>query len=185
MVRAVYGTCNGSDIILKRTGADTWSVPVPADESKYIIEIFAEDEAGNISYIAKYIYYWDGSSFQAIFRVYEWQSEVLADSYIASLVSAEKEVGTMYRNICMDLGKTRHVQLLVKNIKETDFTIRSAEWSLQDKYVAQVESEGECTIKGHTLDALITPQHAGIYHLKMTYKISDETLIDIIEIRVN
>lgn len=54
-------------------------VEVPGDDTKYIIDVFAEDEAGNISYVAKYIYLWDGSQFKAIFMPYEWQTEIIAN----------------------------------------------------------------------------------------------------------
>ena len=91
----------------------------------------------------------------------------------------------MNRSICMDLGETRHVQLLVKNIKGTDFTITTAIWLLQDKYGKDAESRGDCAISDHVLDALITPHKAGVYMLKYVYQIMDETLIDIIDVVVN
>ena len=89
MIKAVYGSCNGTDIIFEHTGADQWSVPVPGNDTKYIIDIYAEDDAGNISYVSKYIYYWDGSSFQAIFKPFEYQTEILSYKYTSLLMDCE------------------------------------------------------------------------------------------------
>lgn len=86
MIKAVYGSCNGIDIIFEQTGTDQWSVLVPGNNTKYIIDVYAEDDAGNISYVAKYIYYWDGSSFQAIFKPFEYQTEILSYNYISLLM---------------------------------------------------------------------------------------------------
>lgn len=89
----------------------------------------------------------------------------------------------MIRQILFDQGETRHVQLLIKNIKGKDFKIESAIWELKEKYGKQIE-EGTCNIDNHMIDAVISPQQAGYYLLKFTYKIQDETLVDVIEVRV-
>lgn len=53
MVKALYGKCNGADILFSQDEQGRWTTAVPASENKtYIIEVWAEDEAGNVSYFA-------------------------------------------------------------------------------------------------------------------------------------
>ena len=89
----------------------------------------------------------------------------------------------MMRQILFNQGETRHVQLLIKNIKGRDFKIESATYELEEKYGKNVE-EGTCSIDNHTIDAVISLQNAGYYLLRIMYKIQDETLVDVIEVRV-
>lgn len=56
MVKRVFGKVDGTDVILKQNG-DRWTVPVPLDsDGEYVVEIMAEDEAGNISYVTKMLF---------------------------------------------------------------------------------------------------------------------------------
>lgn len=53
MVKALFGKCNGAEVIFTQSGRGAWTTAVPASEDKtYIIEVWAEDEAGNIGYFA-------------------------------------------------------------------------------------------------------------------------------------
>ena len=53
MVVRVYGKVDGHDLIFSKCSNGTWDVQVPYDEDgEYVAEIVAEDEAGNIAYIA-------------------------------------------------------------------------------------------------------------------------------------
>jgi len=61
MVKRVFGNIDGVDISLTRSG-DRWEITVPLDSyGEYVIEILAEDEAGNTSYMAKTLFVVDGS----------------------------------------------------------------------------------------------------------------------------
>lgn len=56
MVKRVFGRVDGAEVILKQEG-ERWTVPVPIDaDGEYIVEIMAEDDAGNISYITKMLF---------------------------------------------------------------------------------------------------------------------------------
>lgn len=48
-----------------------------------------------------------------------------------------------------------------------------------------LEAEGECTVNGHTLDALIQPEISARYRFKYIYQVADETWVDVVRIRVN
>lgn len=53
MVKRVFGKADGVNILFTPSGDGKWKCSVPANESgQYIVELFAEDMAGNVSYMA-------------------------------------------------------------------------------------------------------------------------------------
>lgn len=53
MIARLWGSCNGTDIICSHESGDRWATIVPASEDgTYIVELWAEDEAGNRGYFA-------------------------------------------------------------------------------------------------------------------------------------
>lgn len=70
---------DGSDVILQQQNGDRWTVPVPLDEDgEYIVEIIAEDDAGNQSYVAKMLFVVN----KAMIKSY-----MLSLDYIAELIN--------------------------------------------------------------------------------------------------
>lgn len=70
MVTALFGKCNGADIIFTPKGEGRWSAAVPATEDKtYIIEVWAEDEAGNVSYFATVESVFNPATLKMAFRI--------------------------------------------------------------------------------------------------------------------
>ena len=56
-VARVFGRVDGTEVEMERTQGDVWSVPVPLDmDGEYVVEVIAEDEAGNQSFLAKMLY---------------------------------------------------------------------------------------------------------------------------------
>lgn len=56
-VARVYGRVDGVEVVLEPAQEDFWSVLVPLDQDgEYAVEIIAEDEAGNWSYLARMLY---------------------------------------------------------------------------------------------------------------------------------
>lgn len=56
-VARVFGRVDGVEVILEHLEGDIWQVPVPPDwDGEYVIEILAEDEAGNQAYLAKMLF---------------------------------------------------------------------------------------------------------------------------------
>lgn len=58
MVRRVFGRVDGREVEFTQQGqGDGYSVAVPFDsDGEYVAEIYAEDQAGNISYITKMLF---------------------------------------------------------------------------------------------------------------------------------
>ena len=57
MVVRAYGSANGSKIILTREEGDRWEAVVPFDkDGEYVVEFFAEDEAGNVGYMCTILF---------------------------------------------------------------------------------------------------------------------------------
>ena len=62
----VYGLANGTEVIFPHAQGDAWEIPVPwTEDGKYIVEIFAEDEAGNSSHICKMMFIISGHEVHA------------------------------------------------------------------------------------------------------------------------
>lgn len=57
MVRRVFGRVDSRDVEFIQGPGGSYSVAVPFDtDGEYVAEIYAEDEAGNISYITKMLF---------------------------------------------------------------------------------------------------------------------------------
>ena len=57
MVVRVYGSANGVDIVFTPIGDDRWECAVPKFPSgEYVVDLYAEDEAGNIGYAATMLF---------------------------------------------------------------------------------------------------------------------------------
>lgn len=56
-VMGVFGSVDGVDVVMQHVQGDVWQVPVPLDlDGEYVVEVIAEDEAGNRSYLARMLY---------------------------------------------------------------------------------------------------------------------------------
>ena len=57
MIVRVFGRVDGTDVIYNHTQGDTWQVQVPLDrDGEYAVEIIAEDDTGNRTYLARMLY---------------------------------------------------------------------------------------------------------------------------------
>lgn len=57
MVARVYGTVNGNKTVFSNTGGNCWEVAIPANgNGECVVEIWAEDDAGNVSYMATMLF---------------------------------------------------------------------------------------------------------------------------------
>ena len=54
MVTRAWGTANGYEVVLSRQDGDRWAFTVPSlpDGTHIVMDLMAEDEAGNIGYLA-------------------------------------------------------------------------------------------------------------------------------------
>lgn len=66
----VWGRCGGQEVSFARDGA-RWTAAVPAGRSEYVVELWAEDDAGNVSYMATVLITYDVSKLVTSFTVLE------------------------------------------------------------------------------------------------------------------
>ena len=86
--------------------------------------------------------------------------------------------------IILDPGETRHVKLKIYNCKNDPFEITTADYEMIRIYNKEIIASGHAAILDHVLDVVISPPESGTYLLKYTYVIGDETLVDVVEVRV-
>lgn len=66
MVKRVFGRANGTEISFERKGGDRWEAIVPSNlEGEYIVELYAENDAGNITYFCKSLFVVSGHELHA------------------------------------------------------------------------------------------------------------------------
>lgn len=88
-------------------------------------------------------------------------------------------------NLTMEFGEVRHVKLRVKSLKQEEFIISDADYELRKCDSKMPEDMGKANIiDNNKLDVVINPRQIGDYQLKYTYHIADETLIDIVRVKV-
>lgn len=57
MIARVWGECAAADILFRMRADGLWEAVVPREEGgEYVVEVWAEDEAGNTSYLATLLF---------------------------------------------------------------------------------------------------------------------------------
>lgn len=73
MIKRVYGKSNKIDVVFERNHEDKWEAIIPRDASGvYYLQLYAEDDAGNITYFSTVCMRFDPSSFCAKFEVIDF-----------------------------------------------------------------------------------------------------------------
>lgn len=86
MVKRVFGRIDGVEVNLTHDNGDQWSVLVPFDKDcQYVVEILAEDDAGNQSYIAKLLYIVDIQTLTAKLLEFPYYGELIEPYYFGEL----------------------------------------------------------------------------------------------------
>ena len=86
--------------------------------------------------------------------------------------------------VIINTGETRSIRISHPSIMDQNFVIEEATFSLlrmKDKFE---ESNGNCKIYEHEIEAIISPKQRGTYILDIKYVILDEVLIEPIELKV-
>lgn len=94
---SVWGNCNGYNITFKYNQTTGWwdtTVPMSA-YGDYVVELWAEDDAGNVGYYATVLITVDLSGLQARIKVLDMSAQALSDGFL----SKKKQVfiGTVCR----------------------------------------------------------------------------------------
>lgn len=88
-VTRVFGRVDGAEVVMEQTQGDIWSVPVPLDQDgEYVVEIIAEDAAGNQSYMAKMLFCVDSSGLCVQVLPAPYFGELLDNVYCADVLPA-------------------------------------------------------------------------------------------------
>lgn len=70
MVTTVYGKCDGNVILFTRDETGRWLTAVPfSKDGEYVVELVAEDEAGNSTYLATILFTLDTKNLRFECRV--------------------------------------------------------------------------------------------------------------------
>jgi hypothetical protein len=113
MVRRVYGKVDGIEVALKYTQGDRWSVQVPLDsDGEYIIEVLAEDEAGNVSYMAKMLFVVNGSMIRQYLIPLPYFAELL-HGYNSYLINSDSIVTVQPKNITSTVLENKYKAVLI------------------------------------------------------------------------
>ena len=90
MVKRVFGRVDGCEVELNRSEGDWWNVPVPFDtDGEYVVEILAEDEAGNQAYIAKMLFVVNTALLCAHVEPVPYYGQLLETEWEAELVAPQ------------------------------------------------------------------------------------------------
>ena len=101
MVKRVFGRVDGCEVELNRSEGDCWNVPVPFDtDGEYVVEILAEDEAGNQAYIAKMLFVVNTALLCAHVEPVPYYGQLLETEWEAELVAPQ-----IYTELLVEGGK--------------------------------------------------------------------------------
>ena len=77
MVVKATGKVDGKEVIFERAEGDLWKVTIPYDlDGMYVVEVTAEDEAGNLSHLCSMLFVIAGHELQAAVVLHEMSAQV-------------------------------------------------------------------------------------------------------------
>lgn len=87
MITRVYGSVEGHEVALTRTDDGSWICIVPKTvDGEYAVELYAEDDAGNVSYFANMLFEVRATHVTAMF-IYSRYNTINAKQVYSSRVS--------------------------------------------------------------------------------------------------
>ena len=82
MVVRLIGKVEGQDVIFTRLKGDIWTAEVPAQKSgRYVMELTAFDEAGNIAYCTDVIFTYDATAMKFTIEPLPYQCTIIDNYY--------------------------------------------------------------------------------------------------------
>lgn len=119
MVTKVYGKADGLDVVFTHVEGDKWKASVPPDlDGEYVVDLYAEDEAGNIGYTATVLFLIDArhlkfeikllTNFKAQERVIKYKAELQMRQFFFDITKCELcksnyMVSIRMKDYCMSL----------------------------------------------------------------------------------
>ncbi|RGR76869.1 hypothetical protein DWY25_00830 [Holdemania filiformis] len=82
MVTRVYGNAGLYYVEFNRISEGLWTATIPfPDSCELVIDLYAEDEAGNVSYYATYLLTFDSSKLQVEMMPLQFVPELIGQGY--------------------------------------------------------------------------------------------------------
>ena len=185
MVKRVFGAVDNQDVVFT-PNIDTglWETAVPADvDGEYVTELYAEDEAGNISYMATVLFAVDTSNMCVRVKVIRYATESSLIDYDADCSLTDIRAETIRCELCgrwsviimnkvnMLIGERRRLTVRI-TAGGQDFTIRNPKYKLMRS--GEVIASGTPTVSGNDLICMLEPPVAGGYTMECTFEIAGE-----------
>lgn len=91
-VTRVFGRVDGTEVVLQHIDGNRWSVPVPFDKDcEYLMELYAEDEAGNVSYLTQALFTYDPKALVFKIAPIQYDCKLLPEPYEINIIPERKE----------------------------------------------------------------------------------------------
>lgn len=190
MIKRVFGSSNGINVIFTQTG-NKWEVSVPVTESgEFVIDVYAEDMAGNMGYCATILYTIDLNKLSVAVKILNFNSDIKfenlgyhAKSHIKNYASrfTKKEGGCMLK---VFEGERRTIYIDITSEDESIFEIASAQFKVYRERTHELVTEGVCNIDGHQLSHQVQFSRAGLYDIHYILRIGNDVIIKRQKIKV-
>ena len=93
MIVKVSGKIDGKEVIFEKADGDQWSVMVPYDlDGMYVVELTAENEAGNIAYCTKMLLIVDPATLCVKLVPLDYMVEVISEDYKVTVIPEDYAV---------------------------------------------------------------------------------------------
>ncbi len=127
MIARVYGTVNSEETVFSYAGGSSWEAVVPANgDGECAVEIWAEDEAGNVAYMATMLFTASG---------HQMRCYIVPRGYAGSADSSKYKVEVNPIEIFAQILKGTYAAL----VKEKQYTAKISE----RRYGIELELCGE------------------------------------------
>lgn len=184
MVKKVIGKANDFQFSMTRKEDTRWETHIPILQSgEYALELFAEDKAGNIAYMAQAVLIVDtarlcvkivGMDQKILCNEEKLQEKIICTEYASEIKVPIHRKGGKSVNAKFILGEDKYVKIRVYDPAGDPFTIHEASYALT-RYGNVIDS-GNAFINGeddHEISAKIKPPEKGSYVLEYTYQVAD------------
>ena len=96
MIVKVSGKVDGQDVIFERSEGNQWNITVPYDlDGMYVIEVTAENDAGNVAYCTKMLLIVDPATLCVRLVPLDYMVEVVSEEYETHIIPEDYLVEVM------------------------------------------------------------------------------------------
>lgn len=105
MIVKVSGKVDGQDVIFERSEGNQWNITVPYDlDGMYVIEVTAENDAGNVAYCTKMLLIVDPATlcvklvpldYMVEVVPEEYETHIILEDYLVEVMEEQYQVATL------------------------------------------------------------------------------------------